>query len=463
MRKSLPSDWPPYLAVPFASYREVAECLRELETASILAGRPSDGTVSLDSMARCLHELGRPDHAYRSIHITGTNGKTTVSRMIAALLQAGGRSVGLFTSAVHGEFRERITLNGRAISEQEFVDACSHVKRFMDWQGVRLTSFEFLSATAFFAFRAARVDYAVIEVGVGGRQDATNVIAPDVALITNVDYDHMDVLGHTLEAIAAEKAGIIKPFTPIVCGTMPDGPRDVVLARAKALQAPVLQIGRDYDVADYRRSDFSGRCNVRVGDRFWSDVPLSSPAGFVATNAAHALAVYEVLSCRGLVPDLDAAMVRAVFQRVDLSHSCEVVPGEPMVLLDGSHNAPAAANLAAVLRHTCEGRRTVLLVSLAADKDYRTMLKHLAEAGVDRAVFTHYPEQGTVEPQHLADGWRPWSQAAAEIVAAPDRAFARARQAAGPRGVVVVTGSTHLAAYCRSLLHSVVPEALPAV
>jgi dihydrofolate synthase / folylpolyglutamate synthase len=337
------------------------------------------------------------------------------------------------------------------------------VKRFMDWQGVRLTSFEFLSATAFFAFRAARVDYAVIEVGVGGRQDATNVIAPDVALITNVDYDHMDVLGHTLEAIAAEKAGIIKPFTPIVCGTMPDGPRDVVLARAKALQAPVLQIGRDYDVADYRRSDFSGRCNVRVGDRFWSDVPLSSPAGFVATNAAHALAVYEVLSCRGLVPDLDAAMVRAVFQRVDLSHSCEVVPGEPMVLLDGSHNAPAAANLAAVLRHTCEGRRTVLLVSLAADKDYRTMLKHLAEAGVDRAVFTHYPEQGTVEPQHLADGWRPWSQAAAEIVAAPDRAFARARQAAGPRGVVVVTGSTHLAAYCRSLLHSVVPEALPAV
>lgn len=461
MRNVNTAHLPPYQAVPFTRYEEVAQFLRELETAAILAGRPSDGTVSLGAMARCLHELGRPDHAYRSIHVTGTNGKTTVSRMIAALLQAGGRYVGVFASAHQGHFRERISLNGRPIGEQEFVDACSRVKQFMDWQGVQLTSFEFLTATAFFAFRAARVDYAVIEVGVGGRQDATNIIAPDVSLITNVDYDHMDVLGHTLEEIAAEKAGIIKPLTPVVCGTMAEGPREVVRARAAAMTAPVLQIGQDYEVADFTCRGFTGRCSVRVGDRVWDDIVLHSPAGFMATNAAQALVVYEILRRRGLVTDLSKDDLRALFRRADLSACCEVLPGDPTVLLDGGHNAPAAANLASILRHTFEGRRTVLVLSLSFDKDCAAIVRHLAGAGVHRAIMTRYPRDGSVDPQALAEHWRGLTHAAAEVVPDPDQAFARALGSAGPQGVVIVTGSTHLAAYCRALAPASVAGLLP--
>lgn len=199
--------YPPYWAVPFSSYKKVTDFLRELETACILRGQPSDGTVSFGAIARCLQELGRPDRAYRSIHITGTNGKTSVSRMTAALLQASGMKVGLYTSPHLGHFRKRISVNGQPISEQELVDACNQLKSLMDWAGVEMSPFEFLTAAAFFAFRAAKVDYAVVEVGIGGREDATNVIA-------------------------TEKSGIIKPFTPVVCGPMADGS----LAHASASQ-----------------------------------------------------------------------------------------------------------------------------------------------------------------------------------------------------------------------------------
>lgn len=455
MRRSQTATLPPYHAVPFTAYREVAKFLRDLETASILAGRPSDGTVSMEALGRCLHELGRPDHAYRSIHVTGTNGKTTASRMIAALLQAGGRRVGLFTSATHGQFRERISIDGRPLGEQEFVDASSHVKRFMDWQGVQLTAFEFLTAVAFFAFRAAAVDYAVIEVGLGGRHDATNVIAPDVSLITTVDYDHMDLLGQTLEQIAAEKAGIVKPWTPVVCGPMADGPRGVIAARATAVRAPMLRMDEEYAVLRLTHHGLTSRCTIRVGDQTWTEIPLQSPAAFMAANAAHALAVYEIVRRRGLAPDLDEEAIRALFARADLSASCEVLSGRPTVLLDGAHNAPAAAALAAVLRRTFEGRRTVLLLALSS-RDHEAMLQSLARAGVDRAVMTRDFTERTIEPQALADGWRRWSSAAAEIVPDQKEAWARAVLAAGPSGIVVVTGSAHLAAYCRPFVHSTV-------
>lgn len=164
---------PPYWAVPFSSYAEVTDFLGELETTSIQRGRPPDGTVNFGAIAQCLQELGRPDRAYRSVHVTGTNGKTSVSRMTAALLQAGGQRVGLYTSPHLGQFRERICINGQPISEQDLLDACNHLKSLMDCVGVDMSPFEFLTAAAFFAFRSAGVDYAVVEVGIGGRAGAS--------------------------------------------------------------------------------------------------------------------------------------------------------------------------------------------------------------------------------------------------------------------------------------------------
>ena len=451
-------QYPPYWAVPFSSYQEVTDFLRELETACILRGRPSDGTCSFGAIARCLQELGRPDRAYRSVHITGTNGKTSVSRMTAALLQASGMKVGLYTSPHLGHFQERISVNGQPISEQELVDACNQLKSLMDEAGVSMSPFEFLTVAAFFAFRAAKVDYAVVEVGIGGREDATNVIAPEVSVITNVDYDHMEILGDTLEQIAAEKSGIIKPFTPVVCGPMQDGPRSLVLTRAEQLKAPVLLIGHEYEATEFVRVDYRGTCTIRVGAMTWPGITVNSPAAFMATNAAQAVTAYEVLRRRGLVATLDEPVLRRTFEQLHLPACCEVLAGHPTIVIDGAHNAPAAASLSSTIRSVREGRRTVLLVSLLREKEIEKIIRYLVGAGADRVIFTRYPDDRAVSPQDLADIWRSCTPAAAEIVTDPDDAFHRAVQEAGAQGLVVVTGSLEFGGYCRPLAQAAVSQ-----
>lgn len=450
--------YPPYWAVPFSSYKEVTDFLRELETACILRGRPSDGTVSFGAIARCLQELGRPDRAYRSVHVTGTNGKTSVSRMTAALIQSSGMKVGLYTSPHLGHFLERICINGQPISEQNLLDACNHLKALMDWAGVEMSPFEFLTAAAFFVFREAKVDYAVVEVGIGGRQDATNVIAPEVSVITNVDYDHMETLGDTLEAIAAEKSGIIKPFTPVVCGPMSDGPRSLILSRAEELKAPILLIGQDYDATEFIRIGYQGTCTLRVGDTTWEGITVGSPAAFMAANAAHALAAYDVLRRRGLVATLTGSALRNTFAQIHMPACCEVFSGHPTIVIDGAHNTSSAASLSSTIRSVRDGRRTVLLVSLLREKEIEKIVRCLAGAGADLVIFTRYPDDRAVAPQVLADIWRSCAPISAEIVTDPDDAFHRAVQRAGPQGLVVVTGSLEFGGYCRPLAQAAVSQ-----
>jgi dihydrofolate synthase/folylpolyglutamate synthase len=314
-----------------------------------------------------------------------------------------------------------------------------------------LSPFEFLTASAFYAFRTARIQYAVIEVGIGGRQDATNVIAPEVSVITNVDYDHMDLLGETIEDIAAQKAGIIKPVTPVVCGASAEPALGLMRAHAAALHAPLLGIGEEYDVADFHQDGFTGLCSLRVSRRVWSGVRLNSPAPFMAVNAAHALAAYDVLRRRGLVADMPETDLRSLFAEMEFSPCCEVLPGSPDVLVDGAHNAPATAALAATLRTTLEGRRPVLVVAIPRDKPYEVMIRHLARIGADRAIFTRSPQESSADPVLLARCWRSEARTAAEVVEDPADAFRRAIEAAGPIGAVVATGTVALAGFCRQL------------
>ena len=452
--------YPPYWTVAFSSYEEITDFLCELDNVCILSSRLSDSTVSIGAISRCLQALDRPDRAYRSVHITGTTGKTSVSRMTAALLQASGMKVGLYTSPHLGHFRERISINGHPLSDQDLVDACNQLKSLMDEAGISMSPFEFLTVAAFFAFRAAKVDYAVVEVGIGGRADATNVIAPEVSVITNVDYAHMEILGDTLEQIATEKSGIIKPFTPVVCGPMQDGPRSLVLSRAEQLKAPLLLIGRDYEAKDFVRTGYRGTCTVRVEDTIWEGITLNSPASFMATNAVHALAAYDILRRRGLVDTLDEPVLHRTFEQLSLPACCEVLDGRPTVVIDGAHNASAAASLSSTIRSIRDGRRAVLLVSLPREKEVDKIIRHLAVAEADHAIFTQYPENRAAAPQELAAIWRSCTQAPTEVVTDPAEAFQKAIREAGPQGLVVVTGSLALGGYCRPLAESVASNAV---
>ncbi len=438
-------------AAPFRSLIDVRALLDSRINYELDRQVPTERIFTLERMIRCVEALGRPDRAYRTIHVTGTKGKGSVSRMLAALLRATGARVGLYTSPHIEHLRERIEVDGAPVGERAFVAAFNELRPLLEREGRALTHFELLTAAAFCTFRAEQVDWAVIEVGIGGRLDATNVILPEVCVITNIDYDHMDLLGDSLEQIAYEKAGIIKPGVPVVIGAMGDGPRAVILSRAADLNAPVFLLGHEYECQGFTRAGYRGFCTVRVGETIWRNMMLNCPAAFMATNAAHALAAFQTLCRRKMIRGLTEDQVLRALESVSLPACCEVFPGRPIVVIDGSHNAMAAASLSAVVRTVFEGHDRVLVVGVPRDKEVWKLIAHFADCGARRVLFTRYPGTRAAPPAELASLWHRRSAAPAELIEEPDQAFARAVKAAGDQGVVVVTGSIHLAGCLRPI------------
>ena len=446
------------LAEPFRSLAEVQALLDSRLNYEADRQIPAERVFTLNRMVRCVEALGRPDRAFRTIHVTGTKGKGSVSRMLAALLRATGLRVGLYTSPHIEQLCERIDVNGTPVSEQTFVEAFNELRPFLADTGKELTHFELLTAAAFCAFRAEHVDWAVIEVGIGGRLDATNVILPEACVITTVDFDHMDLLGETLEQIAFEKAGIIKPKVPVVVGAMKESAQAVILARAAQLDAPVCLmghdylLGHDYEVSGFVRTGYRGTCSIRVYQTIWKHITLNCPAAFMATNAAHAMAAFQTLCQRERLPALTEDHVRRTLETVILPACCEVFPGRPTVVIDGSHNAMAAASLSVIVRTLFEGRDRVLIVGIPRDKEVEQLIAHFADCGARRVIFTRYPGIRATAPEELAALWQERSATPTEVIIEPEQAVARALTIAGGDGVVVVTGSIHLAGLLRPLI-----------
>lgn len=438
---------------PLGSIADVQRLLNSRINYEIDRHIPTERIYTLERMGRCMEALERPDRAFRTIHVTGTKGKGSVSRMLGALLRATGARVGVYTSPHIEHLRERVKVDGVPVGEQAFVAAFNELRPHLEGEGRTLTHFELLTA-AFCTFRAERVDWAVIEVGIGGRLDATNVILPEVCVITTVDYDHMDLLGDTLEQIAFEKAGIIKPNVPVVVGAMGEGPRAVIRSRAAKLDAPVWLLGDYYESNEFVRIGYRGTCSIRVAEAVWKNIRLNCPAAFMATNAAHAMAAFQTLCQRNLLPRLTDDQARLILDRVRFPACCEVFPGRPTVVIDGSHNAMAAASLATIVRTLFECCDRVLVVGVPGDKDVRKLIQHFADCGARRVIFTRYPGMRAAPPEELAQLWRWRSPTPAEVIEEPGEAFAQARAIAGEEGVVVVTGSIHLAGVLRPMAHT---------
>ncbi len=439
-------------AEPFLSLADVQALLDSRINYEVDRQVPTERIFTLDRMVRCVEALGRPDRAFHTIHVAGTKGKGSVSRLLAALLRHAGLRVGLYTSPHVEHLRERIAVDGTPIGDAELVSAFNVLAHLDERLFRDLTVFELLTAAAFWAFREAQVDAAVIEVGIGGRLDATNVISPDLCVITTIGYDHMDLLGDTLEQIAKEKAGILKPGVPLVCGVTEEGPRNIIAARATDMRAPMQLYQRDYDVTSFLRTGYRGVCSVRVGQLAWRHLVLSTPARFMATNAAHALAAFEVLAQRGVVTRLEEAQVRDALGATPFPACCEVFPGQPTVVVDGAHNAMAAAALSEVIQTVFEGRDRVLVVGVPRDKDVEAIIDRLAECGAAQAIFTRYPGARATSPDELARLWLAHTGTTGLVVEQPHDAFRQAVNLAREQGVVVVTGSIHLAGIIRPLV-----------
>ena len=414
-------------------------------------------TFSLDRMERLLAALGSPHRRLRTVHVAGTKGKGSTAAMIHALALASGLWAGLYTSPHLLDIRERIRVGPRAVSRAELAEriraAQPHVERLRR-DGDAPTFFEIFTALAFDHFARAEVDLAVAEVGLGGRLDATNVLLPDVAVVTAISLDHTAQLGNTLAAIAAEKAGIIKPGVPVVCQPQPEEAERVIEEACRRAAAPLVRVGCDaaYTWSPGERDGRPGVClEVRTPREAYEGLFLPLMGAHQALNAVTALVAAEHVPI--LADRLTPEGVREAFRSIDWPGRMEYVPDAPVVVLDGAHNRESIERLAEALAAHFPGRRTAVVFGAAADKDVDGMLAAMADRLPDACVvFTRTNTPRAAAPADLAARYRAAEGKDAETAPDVAEALARARDAARPDGLVVVCGSLYLVGEAKARL-----------
>lgn len=386
--------------------------------------------------------LGDPHRSFRSIHVGGTNGKGSTAAMIASVLGSRGYRVGLYTSPHLIDFTERIQVNGRGIPSDRVWAMTEKIRQASDaCLSEPPTFFEATTAMAFACFAEAGVDCAVIEVGLGGRFDATNVLTPLVSVITTIGLDHQEYLGATSEAIAFEKAGIIKQGVPVVAGRLAPGPLSVLRREAVEREAACVALGEDFDARGETPEQFSYGGMQRRYDGL--SCPL--PGRHQMDNAACALAALELAEARGLAISEEA--VREGLRAVRWPGRLELVSRRPDVWLDGAHNPQAADALAAHL--TAVSARCgsaapsclILVVGMMRDKDRKGVLSRLAVVpGASHLVVTSAAHPRAADPIELAHDCEGLGVPVA-VRPTVAEAFAHARSLAGPDDTICVTGS----------------------
>ena len=424
------------------------------------------GTFGLARVRRLLAAIGNPHHQFPVVHVAGTKGKGSTVAMLAAVLQAAGHRVGRYMSPHVDALEERICVGGRPISAADLVRAFNVVipaVERMDLAASRRggsgpTWVEVLTAVAFVHFARARVDLAVLETGLGGRLDATNVSQPVLSIITSISLDHMHLLGSTVGRIATEKAGIIKRRCPVISAAIHPEARRVIESTAARRRAPLLQLGRDFE-AEYLPPDPSdplapGSVAVTPAEEETSRpviFPLGMRGGHQAINAAVVVMAARSLDARGIrVPD---RAVAKGLRAVNLPARIERIGERPLVILDAAHNVASMESLVATLAPAARTfRPTVLLFAASADKQIAEMLA-VARGRFDHVVITRYatnPRAATV-PQ-LVEACRQAGLPSPQVATAPAEALRLARSLATSRGLVCVAGSFFLAAEIRAVM-----------
>lgn len=420
------------------TYRQSVDFLYGLQKHGIKPG--------LDTIQSLLEGLGHPERRYPSVHVGGTNGKGSTAAMTAAVLQAAGYRVGLYTSPHLMEFRERIRINGDMIPEAR-VAALTDCIRAVSGTPREPTFFEFTTALAFRYFAETGVDVAVVEVGLGGRFDATNVLSSSATAITNVALDHQEYLGETIGAIAYEKAGIIKPGVPVVVGRVSDEAWAVISRVAEERGAPLRRLHDAFTVEGHSPARFLYR-GMRAS---YAGLACPLPGRHQLDNAACALALLETVSERGL-PVTELA-VRTGLQAVQWEGRLETVESRPRVVLDGAHNPAAAAVVAeyvADIRRDQPGARVILVWGMMRDKDREEFLDCLLPH-VDDIVVTQarIPRAAGAEELAAVVGTR---GRAAQVRPDPAEAIRLARQLATPGDLILITGSLILVGEAKAIL-----------
>jgi dihydrofolate synthase/folylpolyglutamate synthase len=414
----------------------------------------------LATVERLLALTGDPQGGIPSIHIGGTNGKGSTAAMVDAILRAAGHRMGLYTSPHLLSFTERIRVDGEPIGEAEIVALTERLRTLCALHFAPETTqppsdrlphptfFELTTAMAFLHFRRQAVDAATIEVGLGGRLDATNVIRPRVTVITNIALEHQEYLGRTVAEIAGEKAGIVKPGTPVVTAARDDA-LEVIRRAAAERGAPLVSVSEDYRWI-VREAGLTGqRFDLEGPRQRYEGLCIPLAGRHQVENAALAVAAIEAARERGLASD--EASIRRGLATAAWPGRLQTVQEQPRILLDGAHNPAGARALAAFLaEHRAALGRLILVFGVLKDKDWATMLSLLAPLA-DEIILTHPPTERGADPVEMSPVARRYAQAA--VAADPGAALAQARAAALPGDTILVAGSLYTVTAALRALH----------
>jgi dihydrofolate synthase/folylpolyglutamate synthase len=431
-----------------AAVRYLLSLGRELAAPTQAAAAKFD----LENITILAERLGRPDRAYPSAHIAGTNGKGSTAAFLESMLRRSGFRTGLNTSPHLEKINERIRVNGEEISDQAFAEAFTRIQALNEELlaagklRAHPTYFECVTAMAFEYFASERVDFGVFEVGLGGRLDATNILTPVVSVITRVDFDHESFLGHSLAEIALEKAGILKPGVPLILAEQRPEALEVIRARATELGCPVIETRAAFRIEKEWTENGCSRASVTENRSGWSfELSPQLPGKFQIQNSLNAVAAARYLQKRGYRIS-DDSIAQGIAETV-WPGRLEKLQSDPDVYLDGAHNPSAARELAAFLERYLAGRKIWLVFGALRDKAVDEMAGVLFPLAAE-VVFTQPRTSRAISVTRLAE-ITSHDAARFAVVPEPEAALEHALSRAAPHDAIVVAGSLYLVGQLR--------------
>lgn len=423
----------------------------------MLRVRYNRDTFSLDRMRLLLKKMGDPHRKFRSVHVAGTKGKGSTCTMLAEMLRACGYKVGLYTSPHICDVRERIRINGDMISQAELTRLICRVEPHINKMADdKPTFFEIFTALAFTRFAKEKVDIAVVETGLGGRLDSTNVLEPEVCGITSISLDHMQQLGNTVGAIAAEKAGIFKKDIPAVSVPQTSEAKRALKRVAREARTPLMFTGEDIDFSCRVESSRKKGCHTRIclttpHSRF-EHLPVPLAGQHQALNCGLALALLDQLKIKGIRISDELAIEGLAGTKVP--GRMEMLAEDPQILADGAHNAASVQALMRAVGQHIPYDSMVLIFGCAADKDIAGMMAQIA-TGADKVIFTKASNNPRAsDPKQLADVYEELSGRIAQVAENLEEALRIARSAVTKEDLVCICGSFYLVGEAKMLLGS---------
>ena len=400
--------------------------------------------LELSTIGNILRFLNHPQKNYHTVHVAGTNGKGSTSTYIASILRQAGFKVGIYTSPHLIKFNERICVDGKEISDQEVVEAYEAVNA-VDIGKRKATFFEIATAMAFYHFAKADVEWAVIETGMGGRFDATNVVTPQASVITNLSIEHTDYLGNTIAELANEKGGIIKQNTPVVTAVSQPSGMEVLKKLAKEMNAPLYKLKQDFSI---RKTPNKDTLNYRGLNQTFNQLVQPLPGEHQKENLSLGLAACELIFDRLKDKDerynLTPELVEKGLAQAKWPGRLEIVQEEPRVIVDGAHNLKAAQVLGKYLTQTLSDRDMTLVVGILDDKPHEAMLEYLVPCA-KRVIITKAKIDRSLETQVLVDAVKKIKDVELQVIEDVAEAVEFAISSSSANDAVCIAGSLYVA------------------